>query len=184
LLCGFFDAENAVMFIESVPNRNSPPCLLLRETYRDAGKVRHRTLANLSKWPKPVVAGLRVLLKGHRDPGESASAPGQSFKIARSLPHGHVSAVLSTMRKLGLPRLLGSKACPQRDLCMAMIAARILFPGSKLAASRALGSQTLNSTLAREYGDFFRRLSVPAKLVEANQWSSKTNAKCIRVFPG
>lgn len=140
------------MFIESVPNRNSPPCLLLRETYRDAGKVRHRTLANLSKWPKPVVDGLRTLLKGHRDSGVSASAPGQPFKITRSLPHGHVSAVLSTMRKLGLPRLLGSKACPERDLCMAMIAARILFPGSKLAASRALGTQTLNSTLAQECG--------------------------------
>jgi len=140
------------MFIESVPNRNSPPCLLLRETYRDAGKVRHRTLANLSKWPKPVVEGLRALLKGRRDPGAPVGAPGQPFKITRSLPHGHVSAVLSTMRKLGLPRLLGSKACPERNLCMAMIAARILFPGSKLAASRALGSQTLNSTLAQECG--------------------------------
>ena len=140
------------MFIESVRNRNSPPCLLLRETYRDAGKVRHRTLANLSKWPKPVVEGLRALLKGRRDPVVPGCAPGQSFKITRSLPHGHVSAVLSTMHKLGLPRLLGSKACPERDLCMAMIAARILFPGSKLAASRALGTQTLNSTLARECG--------------------------------
>ena len=140
------------MFIESVRNRNSPPCLLLRETYRDAGKVRHRTLANLSKWPKPVVEGLRALLKGRRDPVVPGCAPGQSFKITRSLPHGHVSAALSTMHKLGLPRLLGSKACPERDLCMAMIAARILFPGSKLAASRALGTQTLNSTLARECG--------------------------------
>lgn len=140
------------MFIESVRNRNSPPCLLLRETYRDAGKVRHRTLANLSKWPKPVVEGLRALLKGRRDPGAPACAPGQPFKITRSLPHGHVAAVLSTMHKLGLPRLLGSKACPERELCMAMIAARILFPGSKLAASRALGEQTLNSTLARECG--------------------------------
>ena len=140
------------MFIESVRNRNSPPCLLLRETYRDAGKVRHRTLANLSKWPKPVVEGLRALLKGRRDPEAPGCAPGQHFKITRSLPHGHVSAVLSTMHKLGLPRLLGSKACPERDLCMAMIAARILFPGSKLAASRALGTQTLNSTLARECG--------------------------------
>jgi len=140
------------MFIESVRNRNSPPCLLLRETYRDDGKVRHRTLANLSKWPKPVVEGLRALLKGRRDPVVPGCVPGQSFKITRSLPHGHVSAVLSTMHKLGLPRLLGSKACPERDLCMAMIAARILFPGSKLAASRALGTQTLNSTLARECG--------------------------------
>lgn len=140
------------MFIESVPNRNSPPCILLRESFRDAGKVRHRTLANLSKWPKPVVEGLRALLKGRSEPGAPAIPPGQAFKITRSLPHGHVAAVLSTMRKLGLPSLLGSKACPQRDLCMAMIAARILFPGSKLATSRALGSQTLNSTLARECG--------------------------------
>jgi len=140
------------MFIESVRNRNSPPCILLRETYRAAGKVRHRTLANLSKWPKPVVEGFRALLKSHRDPGGPVSASGQPFKITRSLPHGHVAAVLATMRKLGLPHLLGSKTCPQRDLCMAMIAARILFPSSKLAASRALGTQTLNSTLARECG--------------------------------
>ncbi|MFA7345920.1 MAG: hypothetical protein WC003_16595 [Terrimicrobiaceae bacterium] len=102
------------MFIESVRNRNSPPCILLRESFRDAGKVRHRTLANLSKWPKPVVEGLRALLKGRRDPGPTGSAPGQPFQITRSLPHGHVAAVLSAMRKLGLPRLLGSKACPER----------------------------------------------------------------------
>jgi hypothetical protein len=140
------------MFIESVRNRNSPPCILLRETYRNAGKVRHHTLANLSKWPRPVVEGLRALLKGRRRPDAHLSAPGQAFKITRSLPHGHVAAVLGTMRKLALHRLLGSKACPERDLCMAMIAARILFPGSKLAASRALGAQTRNSTLARECG--------------------------------
>jgi len=140
------------MFIESVRNRKSPPCVLLRETYRDAGKVRHRTLANLSKWPRPVVEGLRTLLKGRPHPDAPLCAPGQPFKITRSLPHGHVAAVLCAMRKLALPRLLGSKACPERDLCMAMIAARILFPGSKLAASRALGAQTRNSTLARECG--------------------------------
>lgn len=140
------------MFIETVRNRNSPPCILLRESFRDAGKVRHRTLANLSKWPKPVVEGLRALLKGRRDPEASPCAPGQPFRITRSRPHGHVAAVLSAMRKLGVPRLLGSKACPERNFCMAMIAARILFPGSKLATSRALGAQTLNSTLARECG--------------------------------
>lgn len=136
------------MFIERIPNRNSPPCLLLRETYRQDGKVKHRTIANLSKWPPAVVDGLRRLLKA----GGSAGTPDSSaaFRITRSLPHGHVAAVLSTMRKLGIPQLLGSKPCAERNLCLAMIAARILFPGSKLATSRALDPETCSSTLAQE----------------------------------
>ena len=136
------------MFIERIPNRNSPPCILLRETYRHAGKVKHRTIANLSKWPPGVVEGLRRLFKTERHPGPATSSP--AFRITRSLPHGHVAAVLSTMRKLGIARLLGSKPCPERDLCMALIASRILFPGSKLATSRALDPETRLSTLAQE----------------------------------
>ncbi len=144
------------MFIESVANRNSPPCVLLRETYREAGKVKHRTIANLSKWPSDLVEGLRRLLKSA---GRSKTAPPHgpatscgAFRIVRSLPHGHVAAVLATMRKLSIPALLGSKPTPERDLCSAMIAARILAPGSKLATSRALGADTLESTLAQECG--------------------------------
>lgn len=140
------------MFIERVPNRNSPPCILLRETFRREGKVRHRTIANLSKWPPHVVEGLRRLLKAE----PSADSPGGpaatalAFRITRSRPHGHVDAVLSTMRKLGLPNLLGSKPSPERNACMALVAARILSPGSKLALSRSLGPETLTSTLAQE----------------------------------
>jgi hypothetical protein len=136
------------MFIERIPNRNSPPCILLRETYRHAGKVKHRTIANLSKWPPGVVEGLRRLFKADRHPDSATSSP--AFRITRSLPHGHVAAVLSTMRKLGVAHLLGSKPCPERDLCMALIASRILFPGSKLATSRALDPETRLSTLAQE----------------------------------
>ncbi|MFA6271409.1 MAG: transposase [Candidatus Paceibacterota bacterium] len=138
------------MFIERIPNRNSPPCILLRETYRQAGKVKHRTIANLSKWPPGVVEGLRRLFKSEQYHDTGTSSP--AFRITRSLPHGHVAAVLSTMRKLGIPHLLGSKPGPERDLCLAMIASRILFPGSKLATSRALGAETLASTLGQECG--------------------------------
>ena len=142
------------MFIERVPNRNSPPCILLRETFRLDGKVKHRTVANLSQWPEDVVEGLRILLKSKRNdplvlPGNT-SVDSQAFRITRTLPHGHVAAVLATMRKLGIPNLLGSKPCAERNLCMAMIAARILSPGSKLATSRCLGPETLTNTLAQE----------------------------------
>ena len=140
------------MFIERIPNRNSPPCILLRETFRREGKVKHRTIANLSKWPPHIVEGLRRLCKAGPSAGSlgdpTAAAP--AFRITRSRPHGHVEAVLSTMRKLGIPNLLGSKPSLERNACMAMIAARILFPGSKLAISRSLGPETLTSTLAQE----------------------------------
>ena len=83
------------MYIESVPNRNSPPAVLLRESFRDAGKVNKRTLANLSKWPPTLIEGLRVLLKG----GAAVARLHDAFDIQRSLPHGHVAAVLGTVRR-------------------------------------------------------------------------------------
>src|SRR5271165_2497457 len=135
------------MYIETVPNRNSPPCILLRESFRQEGKVKHRTLANLTDWPKHIIAGLRSLLKGHQP---SATISSDSFRITRSLPHGHVEAVLRVARTLGLDRLLGSKLSPERNLGLAMIVARILDPGSKLATARSLDCQTLSSTLAQE----------------------------------
>lgn len=138
------------MFIETVRNRNSPPCILLRETFRLGGKVKHRTLANFSKLPADVLAGLRSLLKASpAAPGTSGST---SFRIRRSLPHGHVAAVLSTMKSLGIAHLLGSKATPERQLCLAMIASRILSPASKLATSRTLRAETSTDTLAQECG--------------------------------
>jgi transposase len=139
------------MYIETVPNRNSPPCILLRESFRQDGKVKHRTLANLTSWPKHLIDGLRLLLKGPQPPVLVGPInPQQSFQITRSLPHGHVEAVLKCMRKLGLDRLLGSKASAERNLVLAMIAARILDPSSKLATARALDGETLSSTLAAE----------------------------------
>jgi Transposase DDE domain len=135
------------MYIETVPNRNSPPCILLRESFRDQGKVKHRTLANLTEWPQHIIAGLRLLLKGHQP---SATVSSESFRITRSLPHGHVEAVLRVVRTLGLDRLLGSKLSQERNLALAMIVARILDPGSKLATARSLDCQTLSSTLAQE----------------------------------
>ena len=135
------------MYIETVPNRNSPPCILLRESFRLEGKVKHRTLANLTEWPAHIVAGLRLLLKGHQP---SATVNSESFRITRSLPHGHVAAVLGVVHNLGLERLLGSKLSRERNLALAMIVARIVEPGSKLATARSLDCQTLSSTLAEE----------------------------------
>ncbi len=135
------------MYIERVPNRNSPPCILLRESFRHEGKVKHRTLANLTDWPKHILAGLRLLLEGQ---SPSLTLSSESFRITRSLPHGHVQAVLGVVHTLGLGRLLGSKLSPERNLALAMIVARILDPGSKLATARSLDCQTLSSTLAQE----------------------------------
>ena len=120
------------MYIESVPNRNSPPAVLLRESYRDAGKVKKRTLANLTKWPPALVQGLRTLLKG----GVAVAQPAAAFDIVRSLPHGHVAAVLGTLRKLRLDRTLAAQHCAQRDRVLALIIARILNPQAKLATAR------------------------------------------------
>ena len=131
------------MYIESVPNRSSPPAILLRESYREGGKVRKRTLANLTKWPTAVVEGLRCLLKG----GTAIPSLEQAFDIVRSLPHGHVAAVMGTLGKLGLDRLIDPKPSPRRDQVLAMIAARILEPVSKLATARGLAEATAVSTL-------------------------------------
>ena len=136
------------MYIERVPNRNSPPAVLLRESYRQDGKVKKRTLANLSKWPDDLVEGLRTLLKG----GVALPSLDAAFEILRALPHGHVAAVLGTLRKVGLERLLDRKPSAQRNLVVAMIAARILEPRSKLATARGLASETASHTLAEELG--------------------------------
>ena len=131
------------MYIESVPNRSSPPAILLRESYREGGKVRKRTLANLTKWPTAVVEGLRCLLKG----GTAIPSLEEAFDIVRSLPHGHVAAVMGTLGKLGLDRLIDPEPSARRDQVLAMIAARILEPASKLATARGLAEATAVSTL-------------------------------------
>ncbi|MAG96759.1 MAG: IS1634 family transposase [Rhodospirillaceae bacterium] len=141
------------MFIEIVPNRTSPPAVLLRESWREGGKVKKRTLANLSKLPMPVVQGLRVLLKG----GVAFAEAGEALEIRRSLPHGHVSAVLGVLRQIGLERLLaGGKLDADearlKDLALAMIVARVIAPGSKLSTLRALSLETASSSLGLVLG--------------------------------
>ena len=136
------------MYIDLVPNRSSPPAVLLRESYREGGKVKKRTLANLSKLPPKVVEGLRSLLRG----GVAVEELSEAFEIVQSLPWGHVRAVLGTARKLDLEALLSPNACPQRDRVMAMIVARVLDPASKLATSRGLGKEAHLGALRTELG--------------------------------
>ena len=136
------------MYIDTVPNRNSPPAILLREGWREGGTVKKRTLANLSKWPPEVVEGLRVLLKG----GTAVKRLPEAFEIERSLPHGHVAAALGAIERLGLPGLIDAQPSPQRDRAVALIAARILHPGSKLAAARGLAEETAGDTLGETLG--------------------------------
>jgi hypothetical protein len=136
------------MYIESVRNRNSPPAILLRESYREGGKVRKRTLCNLSDWPTAHIEGLRGVLRG----GTVVAAERDAFTVLRSLPHGHVAAALGTARKIGLERLLGRDGNRQRDLVLAMLISRILDPASKLAAARALSPATAASSLGEVLG--------------------------------
>ena len=131
------------MYVESVPNRNSPPALLLRESSREGNKIRKRTLANLSSWSHAQVESLRRVLRG-----EVLIPAEQQLQITRSLPHGHVAAVLGTIYRIGLHKHIDASASSQRNLVLAMIAARILEPRSKLATARGLDPQTASSSLA------------------------------------
>jgi len=130
------------MYVEIVPNRNSRPAILLREGWREGKKVCKRTLANLTDWPARKVELLRRLLKD-----EPLVAPSEAFAIERSLPHGHVEAVLETIRRSGLDRLIGAKRSRERDLVVAMIAERLVFPCSKLATTRMWHTTTLAEQL-------------------------------------
>ncbi|MGC1955908.1 MAG: IS1634 family transposase [Gammaproteobacteria bacterium] len=136
------------MYIESVPNRNSPPAVLLRESYREGAKIKKRTIANLSDWPSELVEGLRTLLKG----GTATPADQQSIIVRRALPHGHVAAVLGTLRDIGLDRILGPAGNRPRDLVIAMIVARLIAPASKLATARMLDPATAASSLGDVLG--------------------------------
>jgi hypothetical protein len=136
------------MYIEAVPNRNSPPAILLRESYREGGKVRKRTLCNLSDWPTAYIEGLRGVLKG----GTVIPADRDAFTVIRSLPHGHVAAALGTARKIGLDRILGPGSDRCRDLILAVLVGRIVEPASKLATARALSPATAASSLGELLG--------------------------------
>ena len=136
------------MYVDVVPNRNSPPAVLLREGWREGGRVRKRTLANLSAWPPGKVALLRRLLAD-----EPLVAAGEAFAVERSLPHGHVELVLEAMRRLGLPALLDRRRSRRRDLVLALVAARLLHPASKLATVRLWRATTLAAELGVEGAD-------------------------------
>jgi hypothetical protein len=135
------------MYIDTVPNRNSPPAVLLRHSSRQGDKIVKTTLANLSDWPPAQVELLRRVLKG-----ETLVSPAAALAIERSLPHGHVAATLGTLRRLGLDQVLARSRSRQRDLVCAMIVARVLAPASKLATARGLRQQTASSSLGALLG--------------------------------
>jgi hypothetical protein len=136
------------MYVVKVPNRGSPPAVLLRESYREDGKVKNRTLANLSAWPEAKVDALSRVLKGQ----PPAAALDGAFEITRSLPHGHVAAVLGTLRDLGLEELIDPVPSRSRDLVTAMTVAQVIDPGSKLAIARGLRDATAASSLGEVLG--------------------------------
>src|SRR6185312_7796114 len=128
---GWFVASCVPMYIQVIPNRGSPPAILLRESYREGGKVKKRTLCNLTHWPPNLL---------------------EAFVIRRALPHGHVAAVLGTVRRIGLDRFLGPDGNRCRDLVIAMVAARLAEPTSKLATAKALSPDTASSSLGEILG--------------------------------
>jgi hypothetical protein len=147
------------MYVAVIPNRSSPPAILLRESYRDAGKTKNRTLANLSAWPAERIEQLRAVLRGDR-----LLPATDAVQIVRALPHGHVLAALTTARRIDLDALLPRRA-PQRrrDLAYALIIARLLDPAAKLATARMLDPATARHSL----GEILGLGSVTAKEIYA-----------------
>src|SRR5438552_3905565 len=136
------------MYVAVVPNRGSPPAILLRESYREAGKTKNRTLANLSRWPAERIEQLRAVLRG-----DKLLPAAEAVEIVRALPHGHVLAALGTARRIALDAVLPRRA-PQRrrDLALALIIARLLEPAAKLATARMLDPATASHSLGEMLG--------------------------------
>ncbi len=130
------------MYIDTVPNRNSPPAILLRQAWREGNKTRKRTLANLSDWPEEKIETFRRLLRDER-----LVSPEDLFATQKALPHGHVEAILEMIDRLKLDRLISAKRCGERDLVVAMIVQRLIDPCSKLATTREWHSTTLAEEL-------------------------------------
>jgi transposase len=133
---------SAVMYVAEIPNRSSPPTFLLRESFRQDGKVKNRTVANISHLPRYQIDLIRRVLRG-----ETLVPSEGLFHIVRTFPHGHVAAVLGTLRKLGLDRLISSEPGPDLNVVIAMITARVLYPASKLATARGMNQETLATSL-------------------------------------
>jgi len=146
------------MHIESVPNRGSHPTILLRQSYREGKKVRKRTLANLTCLLPEAIETLKQALRG-----EKLVPADQAFAIEQSIPHGHVKAILGTIRKIGLDTIIASRRSRQRDLVVAMIAERLLHGGSKLAGTRLWHTTTLAEELSVQDADV-------DELYEAMDW--------------
>jgi len=129
------------MYVVTIPNQSARPAILLRESYRDQGRVKNRTLANLSDWPPERIAALQAALRGEW------LARREDTQILRTLPHGHVAAVLGTARRIGLDALLSDGPERHRNLALAMIVQRLLDPAAKLATARALDQDTAADSL-------------------------------------
>jgi len=130
------------MYIEAVPNRNSPPAILLREGWREGNKTLKRTLANLSDWPQEKIETFRRLLRD-----EPLVSPQDLLSTKKTRPHGHVQAILMAIRKLGLDSVISAQGGRERDLVLAMLVERLLAPCSKLATTRHWHSTTLAEEL-------------------------------------
>lgn len=133
------------MYIDTVPNRHSPPAVLLRESYREGAKVKKRTIANLSKLPEPVIEQFRILLRG----GHAVESFEDALDVVRSLPHGHVAAVLGTIFNTGLDRIISSQKSRDLSLILAMVVARVIDPLSKLATARGIDPETAATSLGQ-----------------------------------
>ena len=136
------------MYVTRIQNRDSPPAVLLRESYREGGKVKSRTLASISDWPEAKIDSLRRVLAGET----LAPLGAERFEIARALAHGHVAAVLGTVRRLGLDKALPKGPERRAKLILAMIVARIIEPAAKLATARQLSEATAAHSLGAVLG--------------------------------
>jgi transposase len=136
------------MYVEAVPNRGARPTILLREGWRENGRVKKRTVANLTKWPEGKVELLRRLLRD-----EPLVSPTDAFTVEQSLPHGHVEAVLGTIKRIGLDQVIAAKPCRERALVVAMLAEMLLHPSSKLGCTRLWSTSTLAAELGVEDAD-------------------------------
>jgi len=157
------------MYVAIVPNRNSRPAILLQESYREDGKVKKRTLANLSKLPPTAIEALRRVLAG-----ETLVSTEEHLDIERSLPHGAVAAVVGMIKKTRLDHLLASRRSPERDRVVALVAGRVLDPTSRLALARMLDPESATSTL----GEVLEVEGVTAdQLYAAMDWLVKRKAR-------
>lgn len=160
------------MYVDIVPNRKSSPAVLLRESKREGDITRKKTLANISHWPMEKVQTLRRLLKN-----EKLLPADEVFQIEQSLPHGHVEAILGTLRKIGLEKIITSRRSRERDLVVAMIVEQILHSSSKLAYTRIWHTTTLAEELGVQDADENDLYEALDWLLSRQQWIEKKLAK-------